>query len=216
MSPSPFLLQLAILFLPGVVWAHLDAKFATKGSPSQVEFLARSLFFGLVSYAATYVLFGLLGHPFEMIDFNQVNDHAVITKPVAIQIISATAVGFLLSVIWMYGVRFKWLTRILQKIGATRTYGDEDVWDFTLNSRSAVSEYVHYRDFENEIVYAGWILLFSETEKLRELVLRDVQVFDFNGSLLFEQPRIYIARKAEGMHLEFPATQAQIAPEKAT
>lgn len=213
MTPSPFLLQLAILFLPGVIWAHLDSKFATKGAPSQLEFLARALVFGLVSYATTYLLFWLFRYPFEFIDLEEIDSATVITRAVVSQIVAATAVGFILSVVWMYGVRFKWLTRLLQWIGATRTYGDEDVWDYTLNSRSAVSEYVHYRDFDNEIVYAGWVLVFSETGKLRELVLRDAQIFDFDGNLLFEQPRVYIARKAEGMHLEFPATSAQIAME---
>lgn len=58
-------------------------------------------------------------------------------------------------------------------IKATKTYGDEDVWDFTFNSSDAAVEYVHFRDFANRIVYAGGVREFSETDKLRELVLRD-------------------------------------------
>lgn len=58
----------------------------------------------------------------------------------------------------------------------------------------AAVEYVHFRDFANNIVYAGWVKEFSETDKLRELVLRDVQVYDFEGNMLFETPLIYLAQ----------------------
>ena len=96
------------------------------------------------------------------------------------------------------------LTRFLQKIKATKAYGDEDVWDFTFNSSVPAVEYVHFRDFENKFVYAGWVMTFFETEKLRELVLRDVQVFDFEGVLQYEMPLLYLARNAESIHIEFP------------
>jgi hypothetical protein len=111
-----------------------------------------------------------------------------------------------LAILWLYIVNYKLLTRFLQKIGATKTYGDEDVWDFTFNSQRAVVEYVHFRDFENKIVYAGWVDTFSETEKLRELVLSDTQIFDFDGNLLFEIPLLYLARSPESIHIEFPYT----------
>jgi hypothetical protein len=75
---------------------------------------------------------------------------------------------------------------------ATKTYGDEDVWGFTFNSRSAAVEYIHFRDLENKVVYAGWVNTFSESEKLREIVLRDVQVFDEASKLLYETPMLYL------------------------
>ncbi len=107
------------------------------------------------------------------------NQHTIV-----LQIAIATVVGFILGVIWLYAVNYKWMTRFLQTIGATKTYGDEDVWDFTFNSSDATSEYVHVRDFENKIVYAGWVAVFSETGKMREVVLRDAIVYDFDGSQL--------------------------------
>jgi hypothetical protein len=210
MTPSPFLIQLAILLLPGVMWAHLDAKFAAKTKPTHLEFLARSLVFGLVSYAVTYVAFWALGRDFAVVDLTQVDKKNVITGAVAQQIFVATLVGLGLSVLWMYSVNYKLMTRFLQKIKATKSFGDEDVWDFVFNSNDAAAEYAHFRDFENKIVYAGWVSAFSETGRLRELLLVNVQVWDFDGNLLFETPRVYISRKTEGLHVEFPATTAHI------
>ncbi|WP_312944881.1 DUF6338 family protein [Agrobacterium sp.] len=210
MTPSPFLIQLAILLLPGVIWAHLDARFAAKTKPTHLEFLMRALVFGLSSYAVTYLAFWALRIEFTLVDFTQVDKQNVITAAVAKQIGVATVVGLLLSVLWMYCVNYKVMTRFLQKIKATKSFGDEDVWDFVFNSNDAAAEYVHVRDFENKIVYAGWVNVFSETGRLRELVLINVEVWDFDANLLFETPRVYISRKTEGLHVEFPATNANI------
>ncbi|WP_279483958.1 DUF6338 family protein [Aureimonas sp. SK2] len=210
MEPSLLLLQIAILFLPGMIWAHLDAKFATKGSPGQVEFIARAFVFGVASYVLTFLVYLRKGWSFSVGDLKEMDSTFILTPEMGWQVIIATIVGFVSSIAWMYGVRFKVLTRILQYLGATRTYGDEDVWEYTLNSNAATSEYVHVRDIANQIVYAGWLLTFSSTGKMREMVLRDVQVFDLDGNALYDTPRLYIARPQEGMHIEFPATAAHI------
>jgi hypothetical protein len=93
---------------------------------------------------------------------------------------------------------------LLQKIGATKRFGDEDVWDFTFNSNDTRVEFVHFRDFEQKVVYAGWVNTFSETDKIRELVLREVEVYDFEGNRLYDVPLLYLARKPETIHIEFP------------
>jgi hypothetical protein len=208
LTPSPFLIQLALLFLPGVIWTHLDARFGSRSGPTQIEFVFQSFLFGLASYVVVYAGYWMLGFEFVIIDLSKVETQNLLTRAIVIQIAIATAVGFVLGIIWLYAVNYKWMTRFLQAIGATKTYGDEDVWDFTFNSSDASSEYVHVRDFENKIVYAGWVAVFSETGKTRELVLRDAIVYDFDGAQLFNSPRIYISRKPEGMHVEFPATRA--------
>ena len=204
MTPSPFLLQLAILLLPGVIWAHLDARYASKLRLTDTAFLLRAAIFGLASYAATWVVYSAFGQPFQIVDLAAAATTNVLTGELAIQIGVATVVGVLLSVLWMYAVTYKWMSKLLRRIRATNTYGDEDVWNFALNSSDPASEYVNVRDFENKITYAGYVRIFSETDKIRELVLSDVRVFSFDGDLLFESPRIYIARRLEGIHLEFP------------
>lgn len=210
MTPSPFLIQLALLFLPGVIWTHLDVRFGRKPNLSQIEFLFRSLLFGLASYLIVYLVYQMLGFEFVLVDLDKVEKQSVLNRAIAVQIAVATLAGGVLGIVWLYVVNYKLITRVLQKIGATRTYGDEDVWDYAFNSKSAESEYVHVRDFENKIVYAGWVRAFSESGKLRELLMYNVQVFDFDGALLFDIPRVYIARGTEGMHVEFPATSREV------
>jgi hypothetical protein len=119
-------------------------------------------------------------------------------------IFAASLVSMVCSVLWLYASTYKLLTRFLQWINATKRYGDEDVWDYTFNSGRAEVEHIHLRDFDKKITYAGWVEAFSESEKQREVRLRDVIVYDFEGKVLFETPRVYLARKADNIDLEFP------------
>lgn len=204
MEPSPFLLQLAILLLPGVIWAHLDGRYASKQKPSELEFLLRAGIFGLVSYAVTFGIFYALKWQFEIVDIAAAETKSVLNERIAFQVVAASCVGLGLSIFWMYAVNFKLMSKFLRLIRATGTYGDEDVWNFSLNAGDAAAEYVHLRDFANRVTYAGYVAVFSETDKLRELVLKDTLVYDFEGNLLFDSPRIYLARPSDGIHMEFP------------
>jgi hypothetical protein len=116
----------------------------------------------------------------------------------------ASLVSVFCAVLWLYGSNYKLLTRLMQWMKATKRYGDEDVWDFTFNSGRPEVEYIHLRDFEKKITYAGWVEAFSETEQQRELRLRDVIVYDFEGNVLFETARVYLARKMDNIDIEFP------------
>jgi len=204
MELSLLALQIAIIFLPGLIWARLDATYGLKSRPSDTEFFMRAFMFGLVSYAVTFVVFTLAGRPFKIVDFAARGNAALVTPAIAYEIIVATGASFLLAILWLYTTNYKLLTHLLQLVGATKTYGDEDVWDFTFNSQKAAVEYVHLRDFANRIVYAGWVNTFSETEKLRELVLSKARLYDFDGNFLFETPLLYLARSPDNMHVEFP------------
>jgi hypothetical protein len=164
------LIQLGVLFLPGIIWVRLDASYAAKVKPSEVEFFLRAFIFGLVVYAVEFILYALLGWSFTMADLAGAATQDVVIITIVHEIIWALAISVVLSVLRLYATRYKFLSWVLQTIGATKKYGDEDVWDFTFNSRAVAVDYVHVRDFENGYVYAGWVNTFSETNKLRELV----------------------------------------------
>lgn len=212
MKIDTLILQLAILFLPGLIWARLDAQYALKTKPSDIEFFLRAFLFGVSSYVVTFLVFTALGWQFTLVNLAEVGTQPVVTRGIFKEILWATGIGLFLAIFWIYAGTYKWLTRFLQFIRATKTYGDEDVWDYTFNSPIPAVEYVHFRDFENKLVYAGWVKEYSETEKLRELVLRDVQVFDFEGTMQYETPLLYLARAPENIHIEFPYRDSAPAP----
>ena len=202
-----FFLQLVVIFIPGIIWERIDSQYGRSRATQQWDILRRTFVFGLAAYVVTFGLFWCIslkfdGWTFKFFDFKK--DVAFLDAEGVKEIAIASAVSLACSIFWLYATNRKWLTRLLQKIGATKRYGDEDIWEFMFNSNRPEVEYVHVRDFDKKLAYAGWVESWSASDRQRELVLKDVIVSDFDGNQLFETPRVYLARKADNIDIEFP------------
>jgi hypothetical protein len=202
-----FFFQLVIIFIPGILWERIDVQYGPASKPQQWDILRRTFVFGLAAYVVTYCVYWLAslvmpGISFQVFHFKK-DDEFLDANSVWL-IFSASLVSVACAVLWLYVGTYKLMTRFFQLIGATKRYGDEDVWDYTFNSGTAEVEYIHLRDFNKKLTYAGWVEAFSETEKQREIRLRDVIVYDFDGEQLFDTPRMYLARKMDDIDIEFP------------
>lgn len=198
------IVQIALIFLPGIIWAGLDARFVAKKAYSPFETAINSFLFGVVCYVATFLAYGIVGKPFDVFDQIAANGQGIDFRTGIDEILVSTGLSLVLALAWIYASEYKILVRILQRLGATQKFGDEDVWDYVFNSNKPIVEYVYYRDFEKKLVYSGWVAAFSETDKLRELFLRDVEVYDFDGKLIFDSPHLYVSGKPDAMLIEFP------------
>lgn len=206
---NQFMFNLAVIFLPGLIWAQMDARYAARVKPSLSEQFLRAFLFGLFTYLVVYAGYRVAGVDFTL-PHQSGNGAALDIDTFGNQIMWAVPASIILGTLWTYSANRKWIVSFFQFIGATKKFGDEDVWDYTLNSSVAFVEYVHYRDFENQLVFAGWVDSFSESGKIRELVLRGVQVFTFDGAdPIYETPYIYLAREANKMTIEFPHQQEE-------
>jgi hypothetical protein len=201
-----FILQIAIIFVPGIIWERIDSMFALGIKLSQFDIIRRSFSFGLAAYVITYSIYSLLGRKFEIFELR--TNEPFLSWKFSQEILAGSLVALLCSIAFLYIMNYKLVHRALQAIGATRKFGNEDAWDFTFSLSSPNVEYVHFRDFDRKITYAGWVELFSETDKIRELVLRDAIVYDFYGEKLFECPRVYVARPVDKIDIEFPYREA--------
>ena len=199
-----FLVQLAIVFLPGLIWAQIDAGYVAKKKSGQVEFIIRAFLFGLFSYAIVFIGYGLAGKSFSSVDIDASAQSGIVISDFVDEILSSVPTSFVLALMWAYMSKYKLLARFLIKIGATKKYGDEDIWDLTFNSSQARTEYVHVRDFDKGVTYTGWVSAFSETGRVRELLLRDAIVYDIKSENPAEAPLLYLARDESDVHIEFP------------
>jgi hypothetical protein len=81
-KPDLWLLQLAVVFLPGIIWARLDASYAAKTKPTDVEFFLRAFIFGITIYTVEFILFTALGWPFTMADLAEASTRQIVTKDI--------------------------------------------------------------------------------------------------------------------------------------
>lgn len=207
MEINAFIAQIAIIFVPGIIWARLDVRYGSKAPASEVEFFVRALIFGLASYLAVFLIYRTKGWGFDLIDVASAENGSILSGNLVDEVASALGASVVLATAWLYAINRKWLTRLLQWIGATNTYGDEDVWDFTFNSAERRVTFVHVRDFAKGLTYAGYVNTFSSTGKLRELVLSEVIIYDDGSNVVLETPLLYLSRPQDDLHIEFPSTQ---------
>jgi hypothetical protein len=216
---NTLVLTLALIFLPGIIWARLDARYAQQEKPSQFELIVNVFVFGLIAYLVTYLVY-LIPCISSVASFNlttiDLDDDVVaqsIQRTVVDDILVATAMSLILAPVWLRIQRGKFLVRFLQNIGATNRYGDEDVWDFLLSSDDPRSRYVNVRDEQTGQTFSGFVDMFSEARGLRELVLSQVEGYDtLTGLKTIEVTRMYLARDPKGITLEFPANDDNIKP----
>jgi len=203
-SINIFIIQLAFVFLPGMLWARMNRAFVSKKEIGTTDFFINSFFNGLIVYLTVFFIFYFLKWPFQILSIPEADAKMVITPQVAKEVAFALAIAPIFGVIDMYLSNGRVLVSFLQWIKATKRFGYEDIWDYTFNTNTAQAEYVYVRDFDKQLVFAGWVRAFSESEKARELLLRDVRVTDFDGKVLYEVPLMYLAAPADTFHIEFP------------
>lgn len=195
--------QLALIFMPGIIWAKIDAKYGAGLKPDQATLLTRAFLFGLATYAVLFLIYLGFGKTFGYSPLGS-NLENIDLVALADEIAWSIPLSFLLSILWLWAVRYRLLMKFLHKINASRRYGDEDVWSYTFNSDQADVEYIHLRDLENGYTFAGWVNTFSETEDHRELLLRDVIVYDQEGDEISRPPHVYLSRPKNNIWIEFP------------
>ncbi len=119
----------------------------------------------------------------------------------------ALVVASVLSILWVFGRTHKVVTRLLNSIGVTNHIADQDIWEFMFNSDDPKIKFAHIRDYENELIYAGYVRAYSERSDIRELAMYDVYVFDQKGNELYSTPYLYLSRLPSSITLEFPVKE---------
>jgi hypothetical protein len=204
LNVSSLFFQLALIFIPGFVWMKIHTRYGFKGEKTQFDLILNAFIFGVLSYAILYFVYLAKGWELKIFTL-QPDSNRLVPPDIFPEIVGALGISIAGGILTLYAENRKLFTRFVQKIGATRTYGDEDVWDFVFNSPSAAVNFVHLRDFEQQVVYAGYVEVFSETGRLRELVISNVIVYDFDGAEMYKVPRLYLARERHNVHIEFPS-----------
>jgi hypothetical protein len=135
-----FFFQLALIFLPGLLWERIATKYALKRPPTQFETAIRTFTFGLAAYAITFIVYGLFGADFVIPKIKK--DSGFLERKYLGEFAAAIGVSLACSIIWLYFLNYELLSRFLRFIRATKSFGQDDLWDFVFNSPDPAVEYV--------------------------------------------------------------------------
>lgn len=206
------LAQLALIFMPGLIWANIDEKYGAGKPPDHVKFFVRVFLFGMSTYVALYGLYSLAALFFKELEFGHYGWAEDITNPDLTAFIDeifwSVPLSLFLSVLWLYAVRCKVLRKLLHYLNATERLGDEDLWS-TILKEDKPGDPIYFRDCAKDLIYAGWVESYSQNEDNREMVLRNVSVYKDarleGGSTqhLFDTPRLYVSCDKNSVLIDF-------------
>lgn len=122
-------------------------------------------------------------------------------------VLAASAVSIVLSIVLSYLYRYKVWNNFAKWIKATTRFGDEDVFNYLLDSKAddINGRWIYVRDHKVNLLYYGYVNIWSETKEKREIVLIDVDVYsNENGDLLYSTDKVYISRNDDDITIEIP------------
>lgn len=210
--------RLILLFLPGIICTLTIDLLTIHGRWSPFDFLLRSLVFGIITYLFLQLIIFVpngIAYICNNGSFNPTylsiwqslakQETAVNFKEIA----SSSSLSLIVGIVVSKIMNNKWIIKIGRKFKITTKFGDDDVWSYFLSQNDVHWIWIRY-PLQN-IVYEGWVQSFSESEKVREIVLKDVKVYTNNNSMfLYEVPAVYLTGKAEDLLIELPPNSSQL------
>jgi hypothetical protein len=197
---SEFTIRLIILLLPGGLATLLVELFTVHRKWSSFRFILYSIFLGAASYvtyqlylyvqAVTLYLIPSLVNYFGVYSFKPAYQPKILTvwaslldgskgfesREIAFSCLFAILVGGAISTIIQKKVLFK-LARVFS---ISTKFGDESLYEYLLNTTEV--EWVWIRSKTRGLTYRGAVAAFTATEKVREIVLKDVTVYIYETS----------------------------------
>ena len=203
MGLSEFTFRLILLFLPGLIAFWVIDSFTFYNTDKLWKHLLNSFLLGIVCYGVYFLitLIPSFGLDFHFLD--ALTDSTNDTKNLSInEILIVTVIGVGTGLFISYIINRKWTRPLAVLLGRGQHDVDEDVWTILVNSPET-NAWVNIKDFENDLVYRGWIDRASEAGESKELFLKDVTVEKMStGEHLYQIHALYLSRPREKLDIE--------------
>lgn len=209
MEISAFTLKLIILVIPGALGAIIIERLTVhKRQWSPFKFVVNSILVGLIAYLVNELVVGFVNwfaSPGNSLSHLSIWDDLINPKSSAIpyaEVMFACLTGIALGFLITKGDTNKWLNWVAQWLNLSHKYGDENLFSYYLYD---LNEYVYVRCKRQGFTYMGLVRAFSETEEIKELVLKDVTVYDYEtSSPLYELKELYVSLLKDDVVIELP------------
>lgn len=200
MQISELTLKLILLLIPGSLACIIYERLTIHKQWTSFKFITNAILFGAISYLIAGVLYNICGTDES---FKSFWDNLP-TKDIPYNVILKSSLISIFVGLASTGIdHYKLINRFGKLIKLTNKYGDENLYSYFLNAEEVDEVYV--RDIENKLTYHGFVNSFSETDEIKELVLLDVVVYDYDTSTkLYALDKIYLSKSKENLIIELP------------
>ncbi len=165
-------MKLLFIFFPGIIITLLYDRLTSQPQRSPFFFLVYSFVFGM----STYIILGLIDlfRNSNFFIFPLIYD--VSHQIDSWTILRALIISIPLVIVLSYISNFKILYRVARFIKCSKQTGYHAIWEEFFDATDII--YVTIRDLKNNLMYQGWVESFSQFKEDREILLRDVLMFE--------------------------------------
>lgn len=205
MDLSELSLRIVLIFLPGMTSFLVVDNLTNHKETKLHNILIQSFILGFLCYFAYYIVVLFVGATIcPGLNFNffnvLVNKSDINFKEIVFVTLISIPVGLFVVRI----INYKILFRIARFLRISDKYANVDVWSYLMEFGDPTC-WVVIRDRSADIVYEGWVNVYSDSTERDEIFLRDVKVYNNStAEMLYETPGVYLSRKREDLSIEFP------------
>ena len=209
MQISELTIRLIILIIPGIVATLIIDTLTIHREWSPFRFSIYSVVLGVTAYVF-YQLFLYLWSlliilcPFFPTPPSLTFWSSLFNNTISIsisEVIFTCLCGSVLGLLFTSIIYHQYLYKITNKLKVSDVYGEEEL--FTHFMRNDDVEWVWVRCKSTGLTYDGYVDSFAETEKLQELELKDVTVYNSEDSKeLYKLSKIYLASQPGDFTIE--------------
>lgn len=200
---SSFLIRTVFLMLPGAICFKIYRSLTRKRIQKDWQDFLDILFFALLSYGLYYVFLLLCSRYFRINVPSSTTFEVFYNENIGFElrdILGPTFIGIIIALFSSSIYNNSLIIKFAQLVKATRRFSGENVWDYLFNMKD--TQWIVVRDFEINRTYYGFVAAFSDSGDCRELLMKDVDVYDFSGNFLHEMQVLYFSRKPDLLNIE--------------
>lgn len=198
MEISEFTLKLIIVILPGAIASIIYEKLTIHKKWTPFQFTLNSILLGGISYMIADLISKAV---FSDSGFESFWKNLPLKEIPFLVVVKASLVSIFVGYIGAWMDKVKAINKIGRGLRLSNKYGDENLYSYFLGNDQIKEVYV--RDMTTNHTYHGMIQSYSETDNLKELVLTDVKIYNYETSeYLYDSQYIYISRPKDFLTLE--------------
>ena len=202
------LLQLLLLYFPGIVALKFYMYFISSQSIKWFDQVLYVFMIGTISYLFLEFIYKFFSAEVSIPILSIFGDISKLNKYLANgadEIIFAIIISLLFTFLIVYVDRRRWLFKLLYKVGLSRKFGENHVWDYLHNSENENLTNIRLSDLDARLRYEGDVEAYSSSENFRELLLNNVTVYNLDTEkLLYTTASLYLSLPTDKIRMEFP------------
>lgn len=208
MEFSSLAINIIILSIPGIISNRLYNTLIGKKNKKDWEEFFEVIFISIICYLTISFIqsFDLDMRPLTIsYEFKLVDNLVAISSGEMnynfLEVALASLVGIVISIIYSYFYTYNLLNRFGMCIKATFRYGSEDLWEKF--QKDYGDNWITVRDLKTRFYYFGHIVTYSDSDKRRELIMKDASVYTEDGDFCYEVNKVYLSREFDDLIIEF-------------